>query len=515
MVSWPRDIGTMSAHQKFITRSNASLRTNHKEKMKANSKALLVPVDDVLNCEPDIVIIGSGPAGVAVAEYVFNVFPEARIVILERGDVLTMTHVSNVFPDEDKAAFINAHGTWPWDGYFKGNGLMMFALGGRGIVAGGLLRRFDKEDFSLWENGKWPIKPSELDPFYTVAEIVRKVAPGECESPAQTWVMGVLDEFKPHAPPWGVDVKATGSKRLLDSSVQRLCELIHRDCLEAHKLSKERRLLVSTNTQVTKITFEGSQVTGLVCQHMGQTKVIQTTGASVILAASPVESARLILESGLHTALKLTAAGKFLAEHILSRTEVITSFPIHNRAEARVNVFIPPPNPQLHQRFQIDVRHSIVPVKDGKLRVRISGFAAMDPDPKKMMKLNGRRVNTVLEPSSEDNDRVRHMEATMIRVARRLGATEIPAPQVTYGRSNHEVGTLRMGHEKSDSATDANGKIHGLKNLFVGDASVFPCVGVANPMLTITALAYRLAKHVGRARGLKVRKDLPAPWSLC
>jgi len=249
---------------------------------------------------------------------------------------------------------------------------------------------------------------------------------------------------------------------------------------------------------------------------MGKTKVVKTAASSVILAASPVESARLILESGLDTALGLTAAGKFLSEHILSRTAVTTSFPIHNAAEARVNVFIPPPSPpQLHQRFQIDVRHSVVPIEGGNLRVRISGFAAMDPEKEKMVRLEGQRVNTILEPSTDDDDRVRQMEAMMVRVAKRLGATEIPPPEVTYGRSNHEVGTLRMGHDKSDSATDANGKVHGLNNLFVGDASVFPCVGVANPMLTITALAYRLAKHVGKEMKLEVKKDLTAPWSLC
>lgn len=250
--------------------------------MKVAPKSFLIPLPHILASRPHFVIVGSGPAGVAVAEYAFNVFPEATIVILERGDILTMTHVSNIFPDEDKAPFINAHGTWPWDGYFKGNGLMMFALGGRGIVAGGLLRRFDKEDFNLWENGKWPIRPSELDPFYTVAEIVRKVAPGECESPAQTWVMGVLDEFKPHAPPWGIDVRATGSKRLLDSSVQRLSELIHRDYLEAHKMNRKRRLLVCTNARVIEITCRSARVSGLVCEHMNKDYLLPTNGSSVI-----------------------------------------------------------------------------------------------------------------------------------------------------------------------------------------------------------------------------------------
>ena len=82
---------------------------------------LLIPLDHVLTRQPHVVIVGSGPAGVAVAEYLYNVFPEATVAILERGDVLTLTHVNNAFPDEEvRGPFINAHGTWPWKGYFEG-----------------------------------------------------------------------------------------------------------------------------------------------------------------------------------------------------------------------------------------------------------------------------------------------------------------------------------------------------------------------------------------------------------
>ncbi len=438
--------------------------------MRAEPKSLLVPLNHLLTRRPNIMIVGSGPAGVAVAEYLYNVFPAATVAILERGDVLTLTHVNNVFPDEEvRGPFINAHGTWPWKGYFKGNGMMMFALGGRGIVAGGHLRRFEKDDFDLW---------------------------------------------KPHPPPWGIDVRSTGLRRGLDSSVQRLCELIHRDCLEAHEMKRERRLLVSINTHVKRITVEGVRVTNLVCENFGKLRDVKTFG-TVILAASPVESARLILESKLDSELGLTAAGKYLAEHILSRTEVTVPFPIHDPADARVNVVIPPPGPNFHQRFQIDVRQSVVPVKHGKLHLRISAFAAMDPRPENRVELDGATVNTVLKFSTADDYRVEEMQKMMVAVAKRLGARKIPPPKATKGRSNHEVGTLRMGKTKSDSVTDATGKVHGVENLFVADASVFPCVGVANPMLTITALAYRLAQNVGRKMRLKEKRDLKAPWSLC
>jgi choline dehydrogenase-like flavoprotein len=46
---------------------------------------------------------------------------------------------------------------------------------------------------------------------------------------------------------------------------------------------------------------------------------------------------------------------------------------------------------------------------------------------------------------------------------------------------------------------DPNGRFHRVKNLFAADASVFPNIGVANPMLTITAVAYHVAANVERA----------------
>ena len=46
--------------------------------------------------KPRVLIIGSGPSGVAVAEHLYNECPEATIGIVERGGLLITTHVSNM-----------------------------------------------------------------------------------------------------------------------------------------------------------------------------------------------------------------------------------------------------------------------------------------------------------------------------------------------------------------------------------------------------------------------------------
>lgn len=59
----------------------------------------------------------------------------------------------------------------------------------------------------------------------------------------------------------------------------------------------------------------------------------------------------------------------------------------------------------------------------------------------------------------------------------------------------HEVGTLRLGPE-GQGVVDMNLKFRGHDNLFVCDLSVFPTSPAANPSLTLTALALRLAQHI-------------------
>jgi choline dehydrogenase-like flavoprotein len=78
----------------------------------------------------------------------------------------------------------------------------------------------------------------------------------------------------------------------------------------------------------------------------------------------------------------------------------------------------------------------------------------------------------------------------------------VEAEMTRYGAyGGHHIGTVRMGASPRYSVVDAHCRVHGVANLFVASAAVFPTSSQANPTLTIVALALRLAAHLdGRLR---------------
>jgi choline dehydrogenase-like flavoprotein len=58
----------------------------------------------------------------------------------------------------------------------------------------------------------------------------------------------------------------------------------------------------------------------------------------------------------------------------------------------------------------------------------------------------------------------------------------------------HPVGTCRMGHpEDTNAVVDGSGRVHGLANLVVADASIMPTIPRANTNVSVLALAEAIA----------------------
>lgn len=76
-----------------------------------------------------------------------------------------------------------------------------------------------------------------------------------------------------------------------------------------------------------------------------------------------------------------------------------------------------------------------------------------------------------------------------------MNATEINHHEEAQG-AGHIIGTCRMGSDSKTSVVDEHLRSFDHKNLFVIGSSVFPTSGVANPTLTIVALAYRMSTKI-------------------
>ncbi len=101
--------------------------------------------------------------------------------------------------------------------------------------------------------------------------------------------------------------------------------------------------------------------------------------------------------------------------------------------------------------------------------------------------------------SDYDTTALATAKATLLDLFDKLGAKNVghrSMPRGTLDSCYHPAGGLRMGNDPKTSVTDGGGRVHGLKNLFAAGTCLFPSIGTANPTLTVTALAVRVARKI-------------------
>jgi choline dehydrogenase-like flavoprotein len=74
------------------------------------------------------------------------------------------------------------------------------------------------------------------------------------------------------------------------------------------------------------------------------------------------------------------------------------------------------------------------------------------------------------------------------------------AAEPTFTDASHHMGTTRMSDGPDSGVVDAEGRMHGVDNLWIAGSSIFPTAGHANPTLTIVALTLRLAERLRQLR---------------
>jgi choline dehydrogenase-like flavoprotein len=81
----------------------------------------------------------------------------------------------------------------------------------------------------------------------------------------------------------------------------------------------------------------------------------------------------------------------------------------------------------------------------------------------------------------------------MVKITRR----ESWSQNMDWG--NHHLGTTRMHDDPKQGVVNADSQVHGVGNLYIAGSSVFPTYSASNPTLNLIALTLRLADHLKKA----------------
>jgi gluconate 2-dehydrogenase alpha chain len=301
------------------------------------------------------------------------------------------------------------------------------------------------------------------------------------------------------------------------------------------------------NAQVVKLELTGSSVTGVT--YVDGTGAPQTVAADAfVLAASPIESARLCLLSNVPSTSG--QIGRNLMFHLQTNVNGFAPERIHGQRGRAVThgisdfrgvqpggdairVYDVQGSPQVHlggvcefgasqgqpitedgvnyafslnRRFGAKLKGAM---KDLPLGQHLFGMIMQAEDAPQL----GNVVD--LDPTVQDVFGRPVARVTYRNHAFELGARDFyvgPMTQVVTNAgadlvfttpcdidlggaptSRHVMGTLRMGADPATSVVDAAGKFHEVDNLYACDGSVFPTSAGWNPTLTIMAVAAKIA----------------------
>ena len=236
------------------------------------------------------------------------------------------------------------------------------------------------------------------------------------------------------------------------------------------------------------------------------------TPSLVVLAAGAVQSAALLLASGLanrsdqvgrnfmnHNASAMIAIDpRFENDSVYQKTFGLNDFYLSDGAGG-------PPlgNIQLLGRIS-------APILRGQVK-RVPGFAldwitrhAVDfyaitedlPDPASRVTLDGGRIRLAWKRSNLQAHK--RLVARFRQLARRAGFPVMLDRLFDGSVPSHQCGTLRIGDDPASAPLDPTCRAFDHPNLFVVDASCLPTSAAVNPALTVAAIALRAADTIKR-----------------
>ena len=432
------------------------------------------------------------------------------------------------------------------------------AVGGRTLLWGGVTLRFSDLEFqaaSIDGYGlNWPLRYRELAPFYDKVERFlgiygaddrlpqlptgqyrgcKRLTPGEVALKSAidaTWADRTLTVSR------GIDDR----ERLAGGGNWSKITSCGTTLAAARRTG---RLTLVPNALVDHVTIDRRtrRVTGVAYVERDTANWKEAGGAVVVLCASAIESARVLLSTDSHYDGIVDGGADVLGRYLMDHLGVAVAFRIPGIGRNRerdhrsgADSFLIPRFRNLGRDQASFIRgygfHGVLQremprfmERRGEATGAIAGVGEMLPKRHNRVLLAdgvdrwGRRT-PVVSFGLDANDRALRtdmrnslqemVEAAGGRTFRAFGALDLPGPWRFFadiekslagselGMSVHEVGGARMGDEPATSVVDSCNQSWRVGNLFVTDGACFVTSGWQHPALTIMALSARTAAYI-------------------
>jgi choline dehydrogenase-like flavoprotein len=455
----------------------------------------------------DAVIVGAGVSG----SFIANGLTQAgmKCVVLEAGQSFS----KDTYPRKE----IDANSQLYWGGGIELNkdasiGLLRpKAVGGGSIVNQALLDRFDDSAFDAWreESGVSFLRRADLDPWYDrVSEhlSIQTVAEEYRNGNAEVFRRGFANNGYRCAPL----ERAQKDCRYQDGNCCIECLMGCRiDSKQSTpvtvlKEAREAGLEIVPQFEARKVTESNGEV--IVTGTLPDKSTIDYCGRILVLGAGAIGNSRLLLASGFEK--RLPALGRNFYTHPQYMILGIYDEPInahhgplqsYKSADPNFrrngfkleNVFAPPVAIAMllpgfgaaHQRRMKKITQTAcieVAVRDtnpGRIHLGSDGRPVID-----------KRLN------DEDKRRRDHGREAIRNIFLSTGVKEIIEGNIAIGL--HLMGGCNMGNDPAHSVVSPEFRLHGYRNIYAGDSSIFPNAPGINPSFTIMALSMMAADRI-------------------
>jgi choline dehydrogenase-like flavoprotein len=505
----------------------------------------------------DVIIIGSGAGGGTLAYALRD--SGALILIVERGDYLPQE------PENWDPRAVFKHKRYkPAEVWTDGRGKpfqpgVHYYVGGNTKVYGAALPRFRQVDFEAVEHEggvspAWPVRYTDLEPYYAVAEVIYKVhgqlgadptdppRSGPFPYPAvphEPSIEALIDQLRgqglhPSGLPLGIDLQPGGRCIRCKTCDGFPCRVLAKADADVCGV---RPALESPDIQLTPRTFarrlltdpQGERVIAVEVEQDGER--FELHADIFVVSCGAVNSAALLLRSAnsAHPNGLANSSGLVGRNYMVHNNTALMAVdprrpnPAVFQKTMAVNDYYfrgpgwpyPLGNLQLLGKLQagmLTAEKPLVPrpilqsMADHSVDWWVMSEDLPDPENRVVLDTSG-NIRIHWKP----NNRASHEKLIQAgrRMMREAGFPLVLIQRMGIETNSHQCGTLRFGDDPEAAVLDASCRTHDIANLYAVDSSFFPSSAAMNPVLTIAAQALRVADHLMKTYP-KEKKDTRA-----